>query len=181
VVARAVLTALLDVSNIPKAVPTPGTSPRAATTVPAASFPALERLLPTRPLVLRRPVTAALLRRLGFIFSVSDSRTRDSSWQALLQRQSERTREPVVERSAESLSEAWFQEAEPARGFEPLTRGLRNRRSTTELRWLARLGFQKVALIPRYWLRKPLPGGLRPAGQLRPSACRLLYAGRYPL
>lgn len=119
VVARAVLTALLDVSNIPKAVPTPGTSPRAATTVPAASLPALERLLPTRPFLLR-PVTVVLLKRLGYSPSVSDSRPRDSSWQALLQRQPERTRELVVERSTESLPKACFQEAKPARGRYPM-------------------------------------------------------------
>jgi len=53
VVARAVFAALLEVSIIPRAVPIPGTSPRAATKVPTASFPTRERLLPTWPFLFR--------------------------------------------------------------------------------------------------------------------------------
>ena len=67
---------------------------------------------------------------------LSDSRTRLSSWQVFLRRQLDRTPERGQSAMREACRRHCSNKTEPARGFEPPTRGLRNRCSTTELRWL---------------------------------------------
>ncbi len=82
-------------------------------------------------------------------------------------------------RICQQLLEDSRERMEPARGFEPPARGLRNRCSTTELRWLSSVN----------WLRPVLFGvilGDRPAGStpsnraMASLACHRLYASSRP-
>jgi hypothetical protein len=82
-----------------------------------------------------------------------------------------------------SVSNFWGftrEKLEPARGFEPPTRGLRNRRSTPELRWLASVNGEKLALNWRYSFGIHPPAAHHPVGPWLPVACLPLYVSRYP-